>query len=415
MKKIFIADDDFLVRMYFKQMIDWRAHGFELCGEAKNGQEALARMTEQRPDILLTDISMPVMDGIELIRQIKAKAWDMHIFVFSCHDDFDYEKEAMKLGIDDYLLKNDLTPEVLLQALGSMEGEPDSEGVVVLEQGSDKREVMSWQTVENSDKKVWENFVAGLHLEHHGVMAMLLNIPHWKERRELLGDSDSLTLQQSFKDMCEQAVASGEFAGSLKLLGVMHSSVDEKFWGVFLDYGAFADQVKMHSCSQRIAARLEQLSKRYFNLELEVYLSSTLQGAGELPIAWNSLVEQLKVLEESKPEGLRRKLEVSHPAILHSLQYIDEHYQEDLSLTMVAESVSLNPAYFSTLFKKEVGSGFSTYISSLRLEAICKRLLSGNEKIKEIALSEGFFDYQYFCRLFHRTFGMSPSEYRKNS
>ena len=100
MKKVLIVDDDFLVRTYLE-------HGFYIVGDAKNGREALDFLQHDGADILIADVSMPIMDGIELTRWVKKNSPRTHILILSCHDDFIYVKEAMKLGIDDYLLKID--------------------------------------------------------------------------------------------------------------------------------------------------------------------------------------------------------------------------------------------------------------------------------------------------------------------
>lgn len=117
MYKVIIADDDFLVRTYLKQMIDWEAHGFTIAGDAKNGKEALRLIEQERPVLVITDICMPVLDGIGLIHEMRDRGLPGHILVLSGHDDFSYVHEAMKLGIDDYLLKDDLTPENILSFL----------------------------------------------------------------------------------------------------------------------------------------------------------------------------------------------------------------------------------------------------------------------------------------------------------
>ena len=129
MKKVLIVDDDFLVRTYLKQMIPWEAHGFYIIGDAKNGREALEILRRDGADIIIADMSMPIMDGIELTRQVKKISPRTHILILSCHDDFVYVREAMKLGIDDYLLKNDLSEATLLDALNkiSFEAEDNTE------------------------------------------------------------------------------------------------------------------------------------------------------------------------------------------------------------------------------------------------------------------------------------------------
>lgn len=132
MYKVIIADDDFLVRTYLKQMIDWKANGFTIAGDAKNGKEALRLIEQERPALIITDICMPVLDGIGLIRELRARKLPGHILVLSGHDDFAYVHEAMKLGIDDYLLKDDLTPENILHFLQEhLQGEEEGQELPV--------------------------------------------------------------------------------------------------------------------------------------------------------------------------------------------------------------------------------------------------------------------------------------------
>ncbi|MBS7225159.1 MAG: response regulator [Clostridiaceae bacterium] len=106
MIKALIVDDDFLVRMFLKQLIDWESQGFELIGDACGGEEALELIDQFSPDLIITDLSMPGMDGIELIEQARAKLPDSYIIALSCHGEFEYVKEAMKQGANEYVLKN---------------------------------------------------------------------------------------------------------------------------------------------------------------------------------------------------------------------------------------------------------------------------------------------------------------------
>lgn len=119
MKRVLIVDDDALVRMFLRQIIAWDEQGYEIAGEARDGEEALVLAAEHKPDLCLIDVSMPTMNGIELIRNLKARAFSGGIIVLTCHDDFEYVKTAMQLGADEYILKNHLNAEVLMSALAS--------------------------------------------------------------------------------------------------------------------------------------------------------------------------------------------------------------------------------------------------------------------------------------------------------
>lgn len=117
MIRVLLVDDDYLARMYLKQLIDWQAEGFELVGDVSNGQEAMEQLEALKPDIILTDISMPVMDGVQLISLVKKQDYPARIAVLSCHDEFSFVKEAMRLGADEYILKNTLDEGTLRELL----------------------------------------------------------------------------------------------------------------------------------------------------------------------------------------------------------------------------------------------------------------------------------------------------------
>lgn len=85
MKKLIIVDDDFLVRKYIGQVIDWAAQGFSIAGEASDGADALELVERERPDLIITDVCMPVLDGIGLIRTLSERRSRAHILVLSSH------------------------------------------------------------------------------------------------------------------------------------------------------------------------------------------------------------------------------------------------------------------------------------------------------------------------------------------
>ncbi|WP_273319829.1 response regulator transcription factor [Vallitalea guaymasensis] len=106
MIRTLIVDDDYLVRMFLLAVTDWEKEGFMIVDDVQDGEQALEKVESLEPELIITDISMPVMDGISLIKEIRRREIQCKIIVLSCHDDFDYVKEALKQGADDYILKN---------------------------------------------------------------------------------------------------------------------------------------------------------------------------------------------------------------------------------------------------------------------------------------------------------------------
>ena len=120
MLKVAIADDENIVRVGLKTLIDWEANKFQLVGLFKNGKEVIDYCLTGRIDILITDIKMPVMDGIELIRNIKKILPDISVVVLSSYDDFQLVSSSYKEGIFDYVLKQFIEPETLLSVLNAI-------------------------------------------------------------------------------------------------------------------------------------------------------------------------------------------------------------------------------------------------------------------------------------------------------
>ena len=99
MIKVFLVEDEVIIRESVKNSIDWEKEGYEFAGEASDGELALPLILEEKPDIVITDIRMPFMDGLELSRIVKEKLPDTKIIILSGYDDFGYAKEAIKIGV----------------------------------------------------------------------------------------------------------------------------------------------------------------------------------------------------------------------------------------------------------------------------------------------------------------------------
>lgn len=121
MKKALLVDDDYLVRSYLKMLPSWEKAGFVIGADVRDGEEALECLKKDEYDLIVTDIAMPLMDGIELIREIRKNDRDIYIIVLSCHDEFEYVKKAMKEGADEYVLKNTLNEDTLCRLLSETE------------------------------------------------------------------------------------------------------------------------------------------------------------------------------------------------------------------------------------------------------------------------------------------------------
>ncbi|WP_379155701.1 response regulator [Paenibacillus sp. sgz5001063] len=126
MKKVMLVDDEILIRESIRECVDWEREGFIYCGDASDGELALPLIGEKLPDILITDIKMPFMNGLELSSVVRQRFPKIKIIILSGHDDFQYARTALRLGVEDYCLKP-FSAADLLQLLHSVSVRIDEE------------------------------------------------------------------------------------------------------------------------------------------------------------------------------------------------------------------------------------------------------------------------------------------------
>jgi two-component system response regulator YesN len=119
MTKVFLVEDEIVIRSGIKNSIDWQKEGYEFSGEASDGELAYPMILKAKPDILITDIKMPFMDGLELSKMVKEALPEIKILILSGYNEFEYAKEAIHIGVADYLLKP-ISSAKLLEALGGI-------------------------------------------------------------------------------------------------------------------------------------------------------------------------------------------------------------------------------------------------------------------------------------------------------
>jgi two-component system response regulator YesN len=103
--KVFLVEDEIVTREGIRDNVDWKANGFEFCGEAPDGEIALPILLTIQPDVLITDIKMPFMDGLQLCRIVRERIPSVKVIILSGHDEFEFAQEAIRLGVTEYLLK----------------------------------------------------------------------------------------------------------------------------------------------------------------------------------------------------------------------------------------------------------------------------------------------------------------------
>lgn len=118
--KVMIVDDDLLSVDYIRNLVDWESHGYEVAAVAYNGRQALKLFEKCCPSLVITDISMPLMDGIELIQEVKKKNPDTRTILLTAYSEFEYARAAVDAGVDYYIIKDEMTEEMLAQKLAQI-------------------------------------------------------------------------------------------------------------------------------------------------------------------------------------------------------------------------------------------------------------------------------------------------------
>jgi two-component system response regulator YesN len=219
---VIVVDDEPIIRVGLRTLVDWEQFGFTLIGEAEDGNEALELIQNHRVDLVITDLLMPRMDGLELMRKLKEQSADLSVIVLSCMDDFNWVKEAMKLGAKDYILKPTMEPEQLMEIVLGARRE--------LEQLRDERHRMeSWQLEREQTKQaklamklqgylqqgrgeqgledeLFENGQALFSLMIHGLPELGVHSDEWRA----FGSKAALPLGMGRLLLLYQGVATGE-------------------------------------------------------------------------------------------------------------------------------------------------------------------------------------------------------------
>lgn len=346
--KILIVDDEYLILQRLTEVINWDRYGFSLCGGAQDAVEAMEAIREQVPDLVLTDIRMPEIDGLELCRWIKEQYPLTRIIILTGHQEFDYAQRAIHLGVDDFLIK------------------PIDEDKLA-----------------DSLHKVYQLLEAN----------RLSNL--------------EFALTEPANDVCQDAAERlwrGLLDHSLEDMAEVLKSIDES-------------PVRYRERLIQLAYQLTDNLIRLKGYSFE-YLTKPVQMRHRLLLEVN--VERMNGVFSAYMRELLFDLEESYvnqnDAIYQCvLQYVADHYAENVGLAEMSQYMGYNQAYLSRVIKKQSGRGFTEILTDHRMEK-AKEMLSKTEyKVRTIAEQVGFHDVKYFCRLFKKRVGTSPKTYRAHT
>ncbi|MEK4237409.1 response regulator [Paenibacillus sp. FSL H7-0714] len=385
---ILIADDERVIREGIKRTI--RSIYPDYCVHvAASTEEAVKIMEEQSIHIVLTDILMPGMNGLEFMRISKRRYPYVKWVVISAHSEFAYAQEAVRLGARDYLLKP-IGKSKLLEIISNLSLEIEQDHKLI------KDEDRLRSSLKYLREGVFQRLASGFNL-------------------------GNLDISQLIEDhQCFYLILLQMEAGD-KNIRIEHFIVENVLTELIeRDGSGFVVSYDRHSLlgliTLREEARLESFLedgrtylKQYLKTPFQMIHSGLSYDINTVPQIVTSLREAVnsQVLDLTPAKGSGEK------AIDIALQYVKEHYFEDLTLEKIASVVFLNPVYFSQLFKQKTGQGYKEYVTSLRLEQAKLLLVNSKLKVAEIAERIGYQDMRHFTQMFRKRFLVTPTEYRQ--
>ncbi len=389
MYTMLVVDDELIIRKGIVESYDWKSLGFSSVIEAENGIQALEIVREKAPDIILTDIRMPDCDGLQLAKKVREISPKTEIIIMSGYNEFEYARNAMKIGIREFLVKPTRIHEIVdsvKKALHEIEISRDMNKKVTKTLLND---------LINSNVGNVDNLLKKVKLEVQNPPFAVAVFSYsqyensdWNKLRDtvLICYGIMNILDEFFTDVSKEIFEDN--LGNVVLLVSLDMTPDK-----------FAKQVD--SARMQIEEALNIIVRVGVGGEAENLLSirtSYLEAVGNKS-------------DNTKQSDDKQELE---SAITMAKKYIDDNLAYDVSLNTVSKHVNMNPSYFSRIFHNRTGLKFSTYVEHIRIDKAKKILKDSDMKSYEIAALVGYDNARYFGRLFKKYTGQTISEYRKN-
>lgn len=427
MLKILLVDDEKLVRSELQRLVDWAENEMEIVGEAENGHEALRFLENHEVDLMISDLTMPGISGIEFLQMVQERFPRLKIVVMTMHQDFELIQQAVRLGVVDYIAKTQIEKENLGMTLGSIRRrlgqapgecywEDTATVVLCLEPGAfaggegycsigdeiwlrqsqavqmplDSRTLrleitgvsgisyyqLSTKVRDFVERQLFYLYVPGIQTYAFAVSECMLS---QEEQR------DAVAAQLISPDWLNNDGLYGRILESIPALRMDRNELTVFFYQPYL------------FCSS------------YLHLEPAVYFTET--GGLFWWYQWKKWLEGLRsrtakcLFPENSPAFALQKV----------LQYVDQHYMESLTLPQMLELAVMSKSQFSMMFKERTGKSFVNYLKHLRIEQAKKLLRETVLPVSQIGERVGYSDERYFRRVFIECEKCTPPQYRRQS
>ncbi len=352
MIKTVIVDDEDIFRRSLKSIIDWNDLGLCLVGEAADGRQALTVISQTQPDIVISDIKMPIMDGLCLMKEVH-QILPAKFIILSGYQDHELIRTAIQFGAFDYILKpvrNDEIIGVLLRAVDRIRSE------------------RAYAQQEISE--VWD--IRELISKYESLFI------HFIEIRDI--DGTNQTVSACFQNFSPETLERNSRA------------IEREF--IYLAY-KICDTFKVNR-----------------SIVTDYYTTADRPDAsfqGHVPVA----DDVCKLFELIIKDLAYQKNTGRKDIVQDVIEVINEDCSQNLSLEWVAQTYYINPSYFCQMFKSVTNDTFMNYVIRCRIDKAKELMQIGNLKIYQIAHMVGYTDEKHFSQLFKKHTGMTPSDYQK--
>lgn len=298
--KIAFIDDEPLVRNHLRSLLDWEKEGFLLCGEAGDGQQALELVKSRQPDVVIVDMSMPGMNGLELTRQLLALFPRLVVIVLSSYDAFEYVRGSLSYGAVDYLLKHQLNADTLGVVIGKVREQLEEQAArlrvkeladIALARSVLRDHLLGMETNLQPLAQYYSD--SGADRDKPRFVLMLVQLAHYEVLAERLKEDELIPYLRSVSDLCDQA--SGGYPWSCTV------AMDRGRWAMLIT--CCGKERSEHAVAQWVAAkgaRLEASLKLYMNLAATLLISPIVTSLVQSREAYRKLVERIEE-QESQP------------------------------------------------------------------------------------------------------------------
>lgn len=503
--KIVIVEDEIRIREGLGRLIEKLSKEYEVAGMAENGIEGYELVRHVKPEVVVTDIKMPLMDGLEMLTALYGEGYTGKAVVLSAYSEFEYARQAMRLGVKEYLLKPIVISDIS-EALQHVKEEIHQESVQDRLSIGELDQVFSgilWgnlQADETMKELLLEKYkipkecrytqlclYLGEFFETSKIQICqevenLLNLRGEKDRVCLMSEQDKIVMflfygtrdthelgrfiQREMLQWKEKKSFEGiGWVENLSLENLRDGFIkirQSMEWNISLGDDVLISypkvtllqtslcvypidiegRMKIHLCTNDgpgLEKDMEDFSsyfksgKLYAPREIKEcyvrYLWAVMNVAKETGMLDSDGLEQQVLLEQITSAKTRRELEKAvaslvgkisrkeeenvHLTVKRAQSLIQEFYQTGITLEEIAVKLNITPEYLGTLFHKELGVNFSTYMKNFRMSKAKEMLIGTQLKLKEIAGLVGYSDPKYFSKVFKECTGQLPADYRK--